>query len=180
MKALHEADWDAGRGILYRLVEVLSREPMDPAPAIAAMPHPTPVRAGFMVSIEQPVPERYWLYLSHAFQAERYAQMRPKGVRWGLRTWIAERLFGGDEGAMDATEGRVGVHARQRTRREAPRAPPEIGRRILEATAGGGGDGEREASRWAQILPRCRSPLPLDRFGAARALAAGDPRQSSR
>ncbi len=175
VKALHGADWDAGRGILYRLVEALSMDPVEPAPAITEKPPQTPCRGGFIVSIEQAVPERYWLYLAHAFQAERYAQMRPKAVRWGVRSWIAERLFDGDEAAMDCAEQSVDVHARRRHDEKLPVPPIEIGWRILDAGAGGGGDGAREARRWAQILPDVDPLFRWIAAGAARSLAAGDP-----
>ncbi len=176
VKALHGMDWESGRGILYRLVEGLSEGAIEPALGVAEKATPTPYRAAFMMSIEREAPERFWLYLSHAFQAERYAQMRPKAIRWALRAWIAERLFDGDELAMDCAAASAEPGAEMRSKEKLPEPPFETGRKIMRAVSEGASDATAEAMRWAQTLPDVD---PLYRWiaaGAAPALADGDPR----
>ncbi len=104
VKSLHELDWEAGRGLTYRLLEAASAAPILSLPGGYADLPPLPCRAALLATLELPEPEAAWLYISHAFQADRYAQLRRKGVRAGLRGWLAERLFGADPDLMDLLE----------------------------------------------------------------------------
>jgi hypothetical protein len=176
VKALHDMEWELGSGIAYRLAEELSTGPLDPAPAISERPPAVPCRAAFLASMGEPAPERFWLYLAHAFQVERYAQMRPKAVQWGLRAWIADRLFDGDPTAMDCAEQGVGTRPEHRFAEKLPAPPEGIGWRIMESIASGRASETAEAMRWAQTLPDVD---PLYRWiaaGTLPALAAGNPR----
>jgi hypothetical protein len=142
---------------------------------IAALPPPVPCRAAFLKSLECKEPETIWLYLAHAFQAERYAQLRQKGVRWGLRAWIAERVFAGAEDEMDREERGL-VRRSSRTAEERSRTvPDETGRRIASILSTGETAAAAEALQWASELADV-DPL-FCRFaqGAMPALASGNP-----
>ncbi|MBD3161090.1 MAG: hypothetical protein GF346_02860, partial [Candidatus Eisenbacteria bacterium] len=75
VKLLHRSSWEEGRGIIERLAAALAAEPVLPAPLLSEMPGPVPCRAGLLASLGRERPERAWLYLAHAFQAARYAQL---------------------------------------------------------------------------------------------------------
>ncbi len=176
VKSLHEMDWESGFGIAYRLLESLSASPIIPGSAVMGMPATVPCRAGYLASLERDRPEVFWIYLAHAFQAARYAQIRPKDVPSGLRAWIADRLFDGDQAAMDAAEDRLGPRAPRASGTILQQPPEDAGRWIAEGIASGSAGAASEAARWARDLPDVD---PLYRWiaeGAAPALARGNPR----
>jgi hypothetical protein len=130
VKSLHDMEWEMGRGLAYRLIEALSEQPLEPAPGIWKTPPAVPCRAAYLAALDLDVPETIWLYLAHAFQAERYAQVRSKGVRAGLRSWIASRLFEGDEVRMQAAEEALGPRDEHGPRDLAPRLDESEGAEI--------------------------------------------------
>ncbi len=137
VKCLDDMEWEAGRGLAYRLIEALSEQSLEPAPGIWTTPPPVPCRAGFLATLGMAAPEATWLYLAHAFQAERYAQVRIKGVRAGLRGWIAARLFDGDEVRMQAEEGRLPPRESSGAGKPAPRLAEAEGSALASAIAAG-------------------------------------------
>ncbi|MFB3909914.1 MAG: hypothetical protein ACE15D_16100 [Candidatus Eisenbacteria bacterium] len=179
VKLLHDVDWEPSRPLVWRMIEAVSRSPVAPGLAISHVPPPVPCRAAYLRAIEVGrEPEAFWLYLAHAFQAERYAELRKKGVRWGLREWIAERLFAGDPAGMDAAEEALGPR-RPKADPEAeslPQLPEGFGSRLAERIAAGSSDMADEAGEQAG---RLADVDPLYRWiaqGTAGALARGDAR----
>ena len=176
VKAMREIEWEASQGIAYRLLEALSERPLPAAPFASENPPPLPCRAGYLASLERENPEDAWLYLSHAFQAERYAQLRQKGVRWGLRAWVTQRLFHGDEAGMDRAEKDLGPRQTEGGQQAFETVPIDPGTWILEKIASGSSAASTEAGLWAEKLPDVD---PLYRWiaeGVATALARGNPK----
>jgi len=175
VKQLHLLPWDQGRGIAYRLCEALAVEPILPAPMITDLPEPIPSRSAFRASLETEVPEPFWLYLAHSFQAARYAQLRQKGVRWGLRTWIAEHLFGGDRDLMDREEAELKSEPRAERDEGPDRECEEIGRQIAKGIASASIAVSDLSVRWAKE-PGAIDPLfRWITEGTLDALATGNP-----
>lgn len=175
VKGLHSTEWEAGRGIAYRLFKALSDNPLMPASSAVDAPPPTPCRAGFVASLEMEEPEATWLYLSHAFQAERYAQMRPRAIRLGLRRWIAERLFDGDAAAMDAAEAAMGERPQRPPGAVTEELPEGVASRIIEQISLGQVDVAAEAAELATSLADVEPLYNAIARGAVVSLAHGDP-----
>jgi len=175
VKGLHTIDWETGRGIAYRLFEALSERPLTPAPPVSDGPLPVPCRAGYQASLALEAPELAWLYLCHSFQAERYAQLRPKAIRWGLRRWIADRLFEGDAAAMDAVEAEMGPYAPRSSGAIQEDLPIGIASHIVQQVALGSADVAAEAAEWARLLPDVDPLYRAIAQGTVLNLAHGNP-----
>lgn len=137
VKSLHELDWEAGRGLAYRLLESASARPIASLPGGYEDLPPVPCRAAFAATLDLPEPEGIWLYIAHAFQADRYAQLRRKGVRAGIRTWLADRLFDGDADGMDRLEERSEIRAGSTRHERSSPIPTEEGEAMAAAFTGG-------------------------------------------
>jgi hypothetical protein len=175
VKSLHQLDLETGWGIAYRLFAALSANPIAPAAPVAEGMPGVPCRAGFLASCDEAEPETEWVYLAHAFQAERYAQLRPRAIRFGLRNRIALRLFEGDAHRMDAIEGKLGP----RTPRVAgghPEAPPaDVASQISREVAFGSAGVASDAAKWARTLPDVDPLYGAIAEGTLTTLAHGDP-----
>lgn len=147
VKSLHELDWEVGRGLAYRLLEAASARPIESLPGSYDDLPPVPCRAAFAASLDLAEPEPVWLYLAHAFQADRYAQLRRKGVRAGIRAWIADALFQGDAQTMDRLEERSETRGPLRPLEHASPLPPEEGEAIAAELVGGAPHLAREMAR---------------------------------
>jgi hypothetical protein len=176
VKCLHEMEWEVGRGLAFRLIEALSEAPIEAPQGIWSTPPPVPCRAGYLATLDLPTPETSWLYLAHAFQAERYAQVRVKGVRAGVRAWIAATLFDGDELRMAGEEERLGPREKNARHGRVLRVGEAEGLAIATAIHGQRPDSVVQA---ATIAAAGGDVDPLYRWIGETALPhleAGDPR----
>lgn len=176
VKCLHDMEWEMGRGIAYRLIEALSEQPLEAPPGIWSTPPPVPCRAGYLAALDLEAPETTWLYLAHAFQGERYAQVRIKGVRAGLRAWIASHLFEDDEVRMQAAEEALGPRDENGRGELAPRVAESEGAEIATSIRSGSPESVGRISEKAASGADIETLYRWIGEAAIPFLEAGDPR----